>query len=161
MKTQDTASDGNCLFRALSVGLSQDGSQSQHLTVRKDVVAYTREHSELYMAFLLANEAPLSSNRRTRKARAAPVARNTGPYAALWDYCDRMENSGEWGGNMELSAFAGLYRRNVELYDYSLRPPQKTLISPMDGAPDLAKEPVRVYYTVSQSVVLRFTARGY
>ncbi|CAN6637582.1 hypothetical protein TRVA0_016S01728 [Trichomonascus vanleenenianus] len=83
--------DGNCLFRAMSDQLY--GEPSRHRQVRREVVEYMRENSELFKTFL------------------------GDYYGETWTaYLRRMARDGVYGDNPEIVAFARRFRARVYIY---------------------------------------------
>ena len=81
-----TQGDGNCHFRALSLGLY--GSEDRHAEVRANIMQHLRENPERYSAFVETDE-------------------------VFADFVNRMSQDGEWGGHRTLRAFEQSYRRGV------------------------------------------------
>ena len=83
-----TQGDGNCQFRALSLGLN--GSEDRHAEVRANIVQHLRENPETYAGFV----------------EGAEVFAN---------YVNRISRDREWGDEVTLRAFEQCYRRGVRV----------------------------------------------
>merc|ERR1719393_560509 len=70
--------DGNCQFRALSLGLY--GSEDHHADVRANIVQHLRENPETYSAFMEPDE-------------------------DFTEYINRISQDGQWGDEVTLRAF--------------------------------------------------------
>ena len=88
--------DGNCLFRAISHQIY--GTDIYHVIVRVKCVQYLRSESHYYKAFIPDG------------------------ISKFEEYCKKMEQDGQWGGNLEIQAFFEIYQRPIEIYAYSDKP---------------------------------------
>jgi len=84
---------GNCLFRALSHGLSDDFG-SGHALVRSDLCAYLLRNGTDFKEFLL----PCDDD-----SQSVDVCNPA-------DYVAKMGDDGEWGGDVEIVCAARRYR---------------------------------------------------
>lgn len=95
-KLVDVPADGHCLFRALIHQLSLRGikypSDVGHLVIRKQTVKQMRSHPEVYSPFIDTET------------------------CSFEEYCNKMENTGEWGGDVELTAFSDSIKCPIEIY---------------------------------------------
>lgn len=95
-KLVDVPADGHCLFRALMYQLKLRGidypSDVGHLVIRKQVVKQLRSHRENYEPFIDTENITYE------------------------EYCNKMENTGEWGGDIELTAFSDSIQCPIEVY---------------------------------------------
>ena len=82
-----TQGDGNCQFRALSLGLY--GSEDRHAEVRTNIVQHLRENSERYFQFVESE--------------------------FFADYVNRISLDGQWGDAITLQAFVEYYSRGVRV----------------------------------------------
>jgi len=98
----EMAADGNCLFRSLSDQLYHDYGNT-HEEVRTDICDFLAGHEEEFSVFLVLDEEEDDEDA-----------------ADFSDYVDKMRQSGEWGGNVELVVAARLYRRNITVFSTSL-----------------------------------------
>ncbi|KAJ2963515.1 hypothetical protein NQZ79_g1602 [Umbelopsis isabellina] len=87
--TKDMAGDGNCLFRALSDQFY--GTDKNHAEIRQEVCQFLRRNEQSYQMFVEDDQ------------------------TFDW-HMDNMENSGVFGGNMELAAFAKLHKVDIKIY---------------------------------------------
>jgi OTU domain-containing protein 3 len=86
------ASDGNCLFRALSDQLFVDHGY-RHDQVRTNVCDFMEQHQDEFSGFLVLDETESDHD-----------AQDFASYIAA------MRGDAEWGGNLELVAAAKCYR---------------------------------------------------
>lgn len=87
---KEITGDGNCLFRSLS---DQLGESNTHAQIRHEVVTFLRTHADEFSFFV---EEDFDA------------------------YVDRMSNDGVYGDNLEIVAFARLYRKQVKIYQPGL-----------------------------------------
>ena len=80
--------DGNCQFRALSLGLY--GSEDHHADVRANIVQHLRENPETYSAFMEPDE-------------------------DFAEYINRISQDGQWGDEVTLRAFERCNGRGVRV----------------------------------------------
>lgn len=91
VRYKQIASDGNCLFRALSHQLLQKTSQNlPHNQIRLEIVSYISSHAADFLPFLVEGE-------------------------SIESHCAKMQQLGEWGGHMEIVAFTELYRCPIKI----------------------------------------------
>ena len=83
-----TQGDGNCQFRALSLGLYE--SEDRHAEVRANIVQHLRENSERYFQFVERGE-------------------------VFVDNVNRISQDGQWGDEITLRAFVHYYSRGVRV----------------------------------------------
>ncbi|KAI5842999.1 hypothetical protein DFP73DRAFT_90931 [Morchella snyderi] len=105
----DISGDGNCLFHALSDQIY--GHENNHAEIREKVV---EQYFKLFLDVDTARRAP------KRKARAAGGS-TVGPTEdaidkAFAQHLKTMSQSGVYGDNMEISAFAREYNYDVKIY---------------------------------------------
>ncbi|KAJ2856431.1 2-oxoglutarate dehydrogenase E1 component, partial [Coemansia asiatica] len=86
---KEITGDGNCLFRALADQV--DGAPDTHHTQRQAVCDYMERHSDEFAPFMDES-------------------------CTLSDYISNMRQTGVYGGNMELVAFARNYRVDIKVY---------------------------------------------
>ena len=93
---QNTAGDGNCMFRALAYLIT--GSQAQHLGVRAAIVRHLLQYDDLFMC-------------------SAKVGVNA-HYNSMSRYIHvtNMDKDGEWGTEVELFVVCHLQRTRVYTY---------------------------------------------
>ena len=83
-----TQGDGNCQFRALSLGLYE--REDRHAEVRANIVQHLRENSERYFQFVESGE-------------------------VFADYVNRISQDGQWGDEVTLRAFEQCNGRGVRV----------------------------------------------
>ena len=107
---KDIKADGNCLFRAIEhqislqmpnfeskANLSEEffaDPNTRHRYLRKKAAQYVRQHESTFAPFLALEDSPE-------------------PFA---QYCERMETSSDWGGQIELRALSDLLRCKIEIF---------------------------------------------
>lgn len=98
---RDVVPDGNCLFRALCLCVGLN--QNQHKIMRIAIVDYIKTHLSLFEPFM----------------QMPPLA-----------YLLAINTEGEWGGYIELRAFADLYSQIVVVHQLQMAP---IIFAPDDG----------------------------
>ncbi|GLJ23613.1 hypothetical protein SUGI_0447190 [Cryptomeria japonica] len=93
LRIVDIRGDGNCLFRALSDQLC--GDQESYAEYRQKVVQYMVSHPEEFAGFLSEGEA-----------------------GSFEEYCTKMSQDAEWGGNLELQAASMAFFMNIRVYRF-------------------------------------------
>ncbi|KAF2816283.1 cysteine proteinase [Mytilinidion resinicola] len=113
--------DGNCLFNALSDQLY--GDQSEHREIRAKVIAYMRDHADVYKSFITVNVGGGTRRNPKRKNTAAVNAPldNTAPtdeqiHATFEEHLRAMARGGTYGDNLEITAFSSAFRVDVKIY---------------------------------------------
>lgn len=92
-----TGTDGNCLFRAISLGIT--GSQSQHIVIRDYIVNHMMD---------------ISVRNQMEELFTARKRRKTYTYV---NHLAAMQQPGEWGTEQEIVAAANLF--NISIICYS------------------------------------------
>lgn len=82
-----TARDGTCLFRAVSEQIFM--TQVYHVDIRRQVIEYEMKHYDYFQKMVTCS---------------------------LEEYCEKMRNSREWGGKVEIEAMARLYKHDFEMF---------------------------------------------
>ena len=90
LKLVEIKPDGNCLFRAMAHQVV--GDPEQHRIFRAEAVRHMRENKEQFFTGIIVGD----------KERD--------------DYCNEMEKDGKWGGDLELSAMARLWRLDIRIH---------------------------------------------
>jgi len=85
-----TESDGNCLFRAVSDQVYH--TPDHHRLIRLRCMDYIRAERDFFQQYLTEN---------------------------LDAYCDRKEQDGEWGDDIEIQALGEIYQTKIEIYSYN------------------------------------------
>ena len=100
-KVYDIPSDGHCLFRSIEHQL--DGEVS-HGDLRKLATTTVRAHKDEYMPFFEIDD-------------------DDKPFdEILEEYCDEMENTAAWGGDIELKALSTALKRSITVYCAGMPP---------------------------------------
>jgi OTU domain-containing protein 3 len=104
--------DGSCFFRSLADQLDHCGGHEEecidHQTLRQRIMSYVRAHRTMYEPFMEDDE----------------------PFD---DYVNRMEENGEWAGNVELQAASMELGVNIRIYQEGQTP--WTIKNHPDSAP--------------------------
>jgi hypothetical protein len=87
--------DGNCLFRSFSQQVY--GVADHHELVRLKCIDYVESQAGYFKDFI------------ETKSEGEPKE-------SVADYCERMRQLGEWGGEIEIRAMCEIYGRPVEIY---------------------------------------------
>ncbi|KAL4109436.1 hypothetical protein PRIC1_001136 [Phytophthora ramorum] len=100
LQIKDIPSDGHCMYHAVADQMKQknlhDMADFQYL--RKLTSEYMLAHSEDFLPFMALDEAAAS------------------PEDAFATYCDRVANTADWGGQLELRALACALRTPIEVF---------------------------------------------
>lgn len=108
MEIVEMSADGNCIFRSLSDQLFGDfGNAHEH--VRLAIVDHMKANADNYRHFLVYEDED-DEDQTEEDAKDFP------------HYLETMRQDGEWGGNLELVAAAGLYGRKIIVYQASMAP---------------------------------------
>ena len=111
--------DGNCLFRAMSHQLY--GTQNLHDIIRKkccDYIELERNYFQLFIANVRGN-------------------------LTVTRYVNKMRKDRTWGGNIELIAFAELYRKTIHIYQSG---PQPNHVFGEGYSIAQGEDPIRLHY---------------
>ncbi|KAF2645337.1 cysteine proteinase [Massarina eburnea CBS 473.64] len=115
--------DGNCLFNALSDQLY--GHQEMHEVLRISTIEHMKDNSDFYRQYMAVNNVRRNPKRKTAAALHTPLDTSSCSEADLQrqfeDHVEKMGQPGEWGDNMEVSAFASALNVHVRLWqaDYT------------------------------------------
>eukprot|EP01080_Neovahlkampfia_damariscottae_P001086 gene1086-10605_t len=96
------ASDGHCLYRAISDQLQE--KDLDYLKVRKLIADELRKNGNEYMPFLESSNGDMM---------------NENEYKI---YCDKVEKSSEWGGQVELKAAVIVFKRQIKIFTADSQP---------------------------------------
>lgn len=93
LRVSEVKADGHCLFRAIGEQVCLEEPEGGFWDLRRRAVAFMRAHPDDFLPFA---------------AGLLEQAERTGTTAeeAFGKYCDRMETSAEWGGQLELQALS-------------------------------------------------------
>ncbi|KAG5514006.1 hypothetical protein PMAC_000628 [Pneumocystis sp. 'macacae'] len=96
LKNEQINPDGHCLYRAFSDQLAvRHGIYVSYIELRSIAASYIREHQQDFIPFLFNDE--------------------TGEVKDVELYCQDIEHTAMWGGEVEIIALARAYKVNVEL----------------------------------------------
>ncbi|KAH7661118.1 Ubiquitinyl hydrolase 1 protein [Dioscorea alata] len=100
--------DGHCLYRAVEDQLQLHSSASPYgyLELRKMTADYMREHAEDFLPFFL------SDGKLEADSDASPPERYK-------KYCNEVENTAAWGGQLELGALTHCLKKHIVIYSGS------------------------------------------
>ncbi|KAI9862218.1 MAG: hypothetical protein M1824_001599 [Vezdaea acicularis] len=114
-----TEGNGNCLFNALSDQLY--GNSKEHLRIRFQVVEYIRQHPAEFKPFLAVEVGGGTRRNPRRETARYREALSSAPSEADLDrafeaHLAQMIKTGEWGDNMEITAFTKAFEVDVKIY---------------------------------------------
>ncbi|KAI9801758.1 MAG: hypothetical protein M1825_003130 [Sarcosagium campestre] len=112
----ETGGNGNCLFNALSDQIY--GNQDHHRDIRAQVIEYMREHASYYKQFVDVNAGQRRNpKRKNAGAFSSPVQVPTAEQieGVFEAHLTRMARGGEYGDNLEITAFSEAYRVDVSI----------------------------------------------
>jgi len=100
LKIKEIDSDGHCLYKALVHQMSLQGdnvvnSRNPHLTLRTLCAQYMTEHRHSFEPFLVSEDESTD--------------------ISFEDYCKRIKETAEWGGQLELRALAGALKTPIKI----------------------------------------------
>ncbi|KAL1567997.1 OVARIAN TUMOR DOMAIN-containing deubiquitinating enzyme 5 [Salvia divinorum] len=101
--------DGHCLYRAVENQLAlQSGGSSpySYQELRKMVAAYMREHATDFLPFFL------SENMADGESEESLTER-------FEDYCNEIESTAAWGGQLELGALTHCLKKHIMIFSGS------------------------------------------
>ncbi|KAG6386719.1 hypothetical protein SASPL_151892 [Salvia splendens] len=101
--------DGHCLYRAVENQLAlQSGGSSpyNYQELRKMVAAYMREHATDFLPFFL------SENMADGESEESLTER-------FEDYCNEIESTAAWGGQLELGALTHCLKKHIMIFSGS------------------------------------------
>ena len=104
---QEIKPDGHCLYRAVENQLllhSNGAAQYSYQDLRQMAAKYMREHAADFLPFYLAEG----------KADIGPD-----PMESFEKYCEEMESTAAWGGQLELGALTHCLKRHIVVYSGS------------------------------------------
>ena len=101
LKIVDVAADGHCLYRSIASALVREGdAAADFISCRREIAGYIRAHPHEFAPYILAaSEREMSNTEEVLEA-----------------YCEKVERSAEWGGQIELTAFSLARERCVAVY---------------------------------------------
>mmetsp|Transcript_25187 Transcript_25187/g.63934 ORF Transcript_25187/g.63934 Transcript_25187/m.63934 type:complete len:372 (-) Transcript_25187:390-1505(-) len=124
LAVRDIRADGHCLYRSIEDQLSLAGgtggassSMLDYLALRKAAAAHMRAHPQEYVHYLSEDDA----------------LGHATPEEALEAYCQELESTAAWGGQLELSVLAQVLKRQIRVYSVGL--PPMTLGEDQPGPP--------------------------
>lgn len=99
--------DGHCLYRAIENQLSlhsKGTTQYNHQELRQMAAKYMRDHAADFLPFFLSEG----------KAESGPD-----PSESFEKYCEEMESTAAWGGQLELGALTHCLKKHIMVYSGS------------------------------------------
>ncbi|KAJ6808740.1 OTU domain-containing protein 6B-like [Iris pallida] len=100
--------DGHCLYRAVEDQLSyntRNASPYSYLDLRKMAANYMREHTSDFLPFFL-------SDNKVEVDSGSPLERYK-------QYCEEVETTAAWGGQLELGALMHSLKKHIVIYSGS------------------------------------------
>lgn len=107
LTVQEIKPDGHCLYRAVENQLSlhsNGAARYSYQDLRQMTAKYMREHAANFLPFYLAEG----------KADVGPD-----PMASFERYCEEMESTAAWGGQLELGALTHCLKKHIVVYSGS------------------------------------------
>lgn len=101
--------DGHCLYRAVEDQLSLHPNKNQlytYLELRKFAAAYMREHAVDFLPFFLADG-------------KIEMDSNDLPFEIFHKYCEEVESTAAWGGQLELGALTHCLKKHIIIFSGS------------------------------------------
>ena len=98
LAVHEIPADGHCLYRSLAHELQQSGEQADFLQCRKEIASYMRAHPDDFIPYLDDGCTDISA------------------------YCDVVEQSNEWGGQLEITALAHARKRAITVFSADAPP---------------------------------------
>jgi OTU domain-containing protein 6 len=93
--------DGHCLYRAISHQMqfhNNEWNEFDYMKLRQLAAKYMREHKEDFIYFIDTENGDVMDDARYE------------------EYCKKVENSSEWGGQVELRAIANALQRPIRIF---------------------------------------------
>ncbi|CAG8520311.1 2137_t:CDS:10 [Ambispora leptoticha] len=98
LSIKEITPDGHCLYNAIADQLQfRYDISTNYKNLRKDAANYMREHFEDFLPFLTTESGDPYSMEQFQK------------------YCDELENTATWGGQLEINALSKKYKRPVHI----------------------------------------------
>lgn len=113
LELRDITGDGNCLFRALSDQL--EGTEGNHLLYRRQVCEYMRKNRVDFEPFVVGLYEEIENKKKGGRG-GNNEAKNASGVDAFDKYVNNLEQSGTYGGNDALVAFARLHQLEIHLH---------------------------------------------
>ncbi|TIB66827.1 hypothetical protein E3P77_02024 [Wallemia ichthyophaga] len=123
-KMHEISPDGHCLYAAIADQVTCDSLleyspqfQATYQDMRSTAANYLREHADDFMPFLTtANLTPADgADSDGHEAEGTPM-----DIAQFNKYCEIVENTGEWGGHIELLAISRAINKPIHVVQRSL-----------------------------------------
>lgn len=122
LQMREIRADGHCLYRALEDQLGQSGGpELDYQALRTLAAKYIREHADEFLPFIMQEEGDLEGENVEEFFKS---------------YCDSVEHSAVWGGQIELNALAHALRKQINVHSVGM--PVVTLGSEYIGAGPLS-----------------------
>ncbi|KAK8800737.1 hypothetical protein WA158_000062 [Blastocystis sp. Blastoise] len=91
----EVGADGNCLYRAickqLGLEIPKYDNNYSYILIRRAAADYMREHSDDFVPFMEDS-------------------------VSFEEYCNKVQDSNEWGGQLEIKAISEAYQRPIHVY---------------------------------------------
>lgn len=101
--------DGHCLYRAVEDQLSFSSRTTptyNYMELRRMAANYMREHASDFLPFFLSDN----------KVEVDP---GTSPLERFKEYCEEVESTAAWGGQLELGALMHCLKKHIVIYSGS------------------------------------------
>ncbi|TVU44488.1 hypothetical protein EJB05_03931 [Eragrostis curvula] len=103
---QEIKPDGHCLYRAVEnqLSLHSNGTTHSYQELRQMTAKYMREHAADFLPFFLAE---------------GKVETGPDPSESFERYCQEIESTAAWGGQLELGALTHCLKKHIVVYSGS------------------------------------------
>lgn len=101
LSVHEIQADGHCLYRAISHQIqyyNNEGNEFDYMKLRQLAAKYMREHKEDFIYFIDMENGDVMDDARYE------------------EYCKKVENSSEWGGQVELRAIVNVLQRPIRIF---------------------------------------------
>ncbi|KAJ3330074.1 OTU domain-containing protein 6B [Blyttiomyces sp. JEL0837] len=105
LRIRQVAANGHCLYNAISDQLQlRDGETQTYLEIRKRAADYMRRHPDDFLPFLVNDAGDLMTSDEYTK------------------YCDDVEKTATWGGQLEIQALSMSLKREIHVVQMGTPP---------------------------------------
>ena len=148
LKIGEVDADGHCLYRAVAAQTGRSYNEMRELYIASQLLSISAPNSSTNLHHSVFSAMPLSGRLCADALIAnqddfAPFCEYTDDIASFDQYVERVRNSAEWGGHLELRALGQALDRPIQVY--SLQSGSKPL-SINDERNDEKKKPIRLSY---------------
>jgi OTU domain-containing protein 6 len=119
LQVAEVEADGHCLYRAIAAHTSTAFQEiSEFLVYSYDVLSLSQKHflSHTPFFFLKHKGGLCADTIKTKEIDFAPFCEYTSDVLSFEDYVNRVRNSADWGGHLELRALSIALKRPIHIY---------------------------------------------